>query len=297
MGRAWVERFRVARETFAEADDVLGFALSQLCFDGPEADLQLTANTQPAILTVSVAIHRVARAEGFFGDGSVAMHAGHSLGEYSAHVAAGTLRFADALRLVRRRGELMQEAVPVGVGAMAAVLGADAGQVAALAAAAAAAVPGEVCVVANDNAPGQTVIAGHRAAVEKAIALARDFGARKAMPLPVSAPFHSPLMAPARTGLAPMLAATPFANPSPPVMVNVDAAPVTSGEAARDALVRQIDGPVRWVESVRAMADAGVTHFVELGPGAVLAGMIKRIVEGVTVVSVGEPEALAGMGG
>lgn len=297
MGRAWVERFPLARETFAEADEALGFALSRLCFEGPEPDLQLTANTQPAILAVSVAIWRVARAEGLVRDATVTMHAGHSLGEYSAHVAAGTLTFADALRLVRRRGELMQAAVPVGQGAMAAVLGADAAQVAALAAAAAAAVPGEVCVVANDNAPGQTVIAGHRAAVEQAIVLAKEYGARKAMLLPVSAPFHSPLMAPARAGLAPLLAATTFADPRPPVMVNVDATLVTTGEAAREALVRQVDGPVRWVESVRVMADAGVTRCVELGPGAVLAGMIKRIVEGVAVVSVSEPEGLAVLSG
>jgi [acyl-carrier-protein] S-malonyltransferase len=290
MGSAWVAQLAVCRETFAEADDVLGMALSRLCLEGPEADLQLTANTQPAILTVSVAIHRALVAAG--SAPTAACHAGHSLGEYSAHVAAGTLSFADALRLVRRRGELMQEAVPVGQGAMAAVLGGDAAQIAALAVAAAG-VSGEVCVVANDNAPGQTVIAGHQAAVARAIALAKDFGARKAMLLPVSAPFHSPLMAPARLGLEPMLAASVFSDPRPPVVVNVDALPVTSAAAARDALVRQIDAPVRWVESVRCMTGLGVDRFIELGPGAVLAGMIKRIAEGVATVSVSEPEHLA----
>lgn len=291
MGRAWAESFALARETFQEADETLGFPLSTLCFAGPEDELQLTANTQPAILTASVAAWRVVRETGL----EPALLAGHSLGEYTAQVAAGALRFGDALRLVRRRGELMQEAVPVGEGAMAAILGLDAPGVARLAEAASR--PGEICAVANYNAPTQIVIAGHAGAVERAVAAASAAGARRAIRLPVSAPFHSPLMAPAREGLAPDLAATPFADPRPAVVVNVDARPVATGAAARDALVRQIDGPVRWVESVEWMAgEGGIERFVEIGPGSVLRGLVRKIAPGVATAGIAEPgdlEALA----
>ncbi|HNU83819.1 MAG TPA: ACP S-malonyltransferase, partial [Thermoanaerobaculia bacterium] len=249
--------------------------------------LQLTANTQPAILAASVAMLAACRE---MLPAPVAV-AGHSLGEYSAHVAAATLPLAEALRLVRRRGELMQAAVPVGEGAMAALLGLDPGAVAALVREAAG---DEVCAVANLNSPEQVVIAGHRGAVERAIVLARERGAKRALPLPVSAPFHCPLMAPARAGLTPDLEAAPFATPAIPVVTNIDARPVTSAAAARDALVRQIDGPVRWVEVVRHLVDElGVEAIVEIGPGAVLAGLVKRIAPQVATLAINEPEALA----
>jgi [acyl-carrier-protein] S-malonyltransferase len=286
MGKSWAQTFEEAAAAFREADRVLGFPLSALCWQGPEDELQLTVNQQPAILTVSVAIQRVLAARGL----APAVVAGHSLGEYSALVAAGTLVFADALRLVRRRGELMQEAVPVGTGAMAAVLGLDAEAVAALAAEAG---EGDVCTVANLNAPEQTVIAGHRGAVERAVALASSRGAKRALMLPVSAPFHSPLMAPAREALRPLLEATSFAEPRVPVVTNVDARPARTGEQAREALVRQVDAPVRWVESVRWMAERErVGRWLEVGPGTVLAGMIRRIVPSARPLSVGEAERL-----
>ncbi len=288
MGRSWAEAFPEARATFDEASAALGLDLVRLCWEGPEEALQLTANTQPAILTVSVAVYRALAARGL---GEPDAMAGHSLGEYSAHVAAGTLALADAVRLVRARGELMQRAVPVGIGAMAAILGLDAAAVAALAEEVAA---GEVCAVANYNAPEQTVLAGHRAAIERAMALAKERGAKRALPLPVSAPFHCALMAPARAALTPALDAADFSSPRLPVVVNIDARPVVSGEAARDALVRQIDGPVRWVESVRYLVDElGVRRFVEVGPGAVLCGLIKRIAPGTECVPLPDPKALA----
>lgn len=286
MGRDWAEAFPAARETFEEADEALGFPLSKLCWEGPEEDLQLTANTQPALLATSLAIHRAATGQGL----AAQVMAGHSLGEYTALVAAGALAYGDALRLVRRRGELMQEAVPVGQGAMAAVIGLDDDTVAAVTAEAAA---GEVCSVANLNSPGQVVLAGHRGAVERAVELAKERGAKKAVLLKVSAPFHSALMRPAREGLAPLLAATAFADPALPVVSNVDAAPVTAGDAARDALVRQVDAPVRWVESVRWMAaEAGVTRFIELGPSKVLSALIRRTVDGVESLTLQTPESL-----
>ena len=296
MGRAWADRSDEARRTFEEADEVLGFALSRLCWEGPEDELNLTTNTQPALLTVSTAIHR---ALGVFPGleslqplAPLAM-AGHSLGEYSALVAAGALGFADALRLVRRRGQLMQEAVPVGVGAMAAVIALDTEAVTALAADAADPAKGEICAVANLNGPGQTVLAGHKAAIDRAVAMAKERGARKATLLPVSAPFHSPLMAPAREGMTGPLAGTAFHDPRVPVVSNVDAAPVATGAAARDALVRQIDNPVRWVESVLWMAEsAGVDTFLEVGPGTVLCGLNRRIAPGTVSISLADPEQL-----
>lgn len=289
MGSAWTERFPAAREAFDEASDALAIDLARLCAEGPEEQLQLTANTQPAILTVSVAIWRSLAAAGATELGIVAL-AGHSLGEYSAHVAAGTLSLTAAATLVRRRGELMQEAVPVGTGAMAAILGLDPQ---AVTAATAEAAGHEVCTVANYNSPEQTVIAGHRAAVERAMEACKARGAKRALLLPVSAPFHCPLMAPARVGLTPQLEATAFADPRLPVVVNIDAAPVTDGAAARDALIRQIDGPVRWLESVRWLREqAGVERFVEVGPGAVLTGLVRRIVPDVEAISLSEPDAL-----
>jgi len=301
MGRDWADAHEVARRTFEEADEELGFALSRLCWEGPEDELTLTANTQPALLTTSVAIHRVLVEHGV----TPSAVAGHSLGEYSALVAAGTLGFADALRLVRRRGEAMQEAVPPGVGAMAAVLGLSLEEVAAVAEAASEPA-GEsnekrVCSVANDNAPGQVVLAGHAEVVDRAVELARQRGARRAILLEVSAPFHCSLMRPARQVMEELLAATPFADPRVPVVTNVDAAPVTSGAAARDALIRQIDGRVRWTESVQRLAADGVTDFLEVGPGKVLTGLIRRIVEGARThhLAAAEqlPEVLAGLRG
>jgi [acyl-carrier-protein] S-malonyltransferase len=287
MGQDWAAAFEVARRSFEEADEALGLALSRLCFEGPEEELQLTANTQPALLATSIAIFRVVTAEGASPD----LVAGHSLGEYSALVAAGALAYGDALRLVRRRGELMQAAVPPGQGAMAAVMGLDDGVLAEVCREAAGT---EVCAVANLNSPGQTVIAGHAAAVERAIALAQGRGAKKATLLKVSAPFHSPLMLPARLGLEPLLAATGFADPTVPVVTNVDARPVTTGAAAREALVRQVDSPVRWVESVEWMAGpGGVGRFVELGPAKVLSALIKRTVQVGENFTVEKPESLA----
>lgn len=290
MGKDWAEAFAVARRTFEEADEALGFALSTLCWEGPEEDLQLTANTQPALLATSIAIHRVMVEEGYRPD----VVAGHSLGEYTALVAAGSLGFADALRLVRRRGELMQEAVPVGEGSMAALIGLDDDVVDEITREAAAGPDGEeVCAVANLNSPGQTVLAGHLGAMERAVEIAKERGAKKAQLLKVSAPFHSPLMAPAREGLAPLLAETAFADPEVPVVTNVDAAPVTTGDAARDALVRQVDSSVRWVESVQWMAGpGGVTRFWELGPAKVLSGLVRRTVDGVSTLTIDQPSKL-----
>lgn len=288
MGRAWTEASEAARRTFAEADAALGLPLSRLCWEGPEEELGLTVNTQPALLATSIAIHRALAGTPLAGLQPVAM-AGHSLGEYSALVAAGALPFDVALRLVRRRGELMQAAVPVGEGAMAAVLGLDAAAVEEVAAAASR--EGSLCAVANWNAPAQTVVAGHREAVLRAVELARERGARKATLLAVSAPFHSPLMRPARLGMEEPLGAAPFADPAVPVVTNVDAAPAATAAAARDALVRQIDGPVRWVESVRWMDEvAGVGLYLELGPGTVLAGLVRRIAPAAAVASLGEPQ-------
>lgn len=289
MGCDLAESFPQARAVFAEADEVLGFELSRLCWEGPPEELQLTANQQPALVATSIAAARVLAGRGL----RPAAVAGHSLGEYSALVAAGVLELADALRLVRRRGELMQRAVPVGVGAMAAILSLDAESVARIAAEASA---GEVCSVANLNSPQQTVIAGHAAAVGRAIELAKAAGARRAMLLPVSAPFHCALMAPAREGLEPMLRATTFRDPEVPVVVNVDAVAVRDGGELREALIRQIESPVRWVESVQQLAADGVDRWLEVGPGAVLAGLIKRISEGAVVVAAGTKRDVEALG-
>lgn len=295
MGKAWAAASPAAARTFEEADAALGTRLSRLCWEGPETDLNLTANTQPALLATSIAVYRALAERSDLPFAPVVM-AGHSLGEYSALVAAGALDLASALHLVRRRGELMQEAVPVGEGAMAAVLGLDAEAVAAIAREASLDpdAPGgapEVCAVANLNGPGQTVLAGHKSAVDRAAALARERGARKVTLLAVSAPFHSPLMRPAREAMAELLATASIADPRVPVVSNVDAAPMTDAGTVRDALVRQIDHPVRWVEVVERMAP-GVAALLEVGPGGVLSGMNRRIVSGPRTASLGEPEQL-----
>jgi len=272
MGRELAERFPVAADTFAEADEACGFPLSRLCFEGPEEDLKLTENTQPAILTVSVAVWRVLAAHGV----EPALAAGHSLGEWSAHVAAGTLRFADAVRAVKARGRAMQQAVPAGQGGMAAVLQLDAAQVAE-ACAEAAAETGLTVAAANLNSPGQTVISGALAAVEKAAALAKAKGARRAVMLPVSAPFHCALMQPAQEEVARVLAALTMSEPRIPVAANVTGGLVTTSEAARDALTRQVTGAVRWVDCMQTLVASGATTFIEMGPGKVLCGLMKQI--------------------
>lgn len=272
MGRDLADRFPVAAQTFAEADEALGFALSRLCFDGPEEDLRLTENTQPAILTVSVAAWRVLASHGI----EAGLAAGHSLGEWSAHVAAGTLNFGDAVRAVKARGQAMQQAVPAGQGAMAAILQLDAAQVAE-ACREAAAETGQAVQAANLNSPGQTVISGALAAVEKASALAKAKGARRAVMLPVSAPFHCALMQPAQEEVARVLGKLKLSDPRIPVAANVTGALVTTADEARDALIRQVTGAVRWVDCVRALVGAGASMFVEVGPGKVLTGLMKQI--------------------
>ena len=286
MGQAWAERYPVARQVFKQADDILGLPLSSLCWQGPEEELQLTVNTQPALLTTSIAVQRVLRDEGI----EPVVVAGHSLGEYSALVAAGSLDLAVALGLVRRRGAAMQEAVPVGQGAMAAIMGLEAEEIQD---AATQAVEEGSCSVANYNAPGQIVIAGHTSAVERTVAECKRRGARRAILLPVSAPFHSPLMAPAREALTPFLEEAEFADPQVPVITNIDAKPVSVGSEARDALRRQVDGPVRWIESVEWMVEqGGATLFAEVGPGKVLTGLNRRIAPEVKTVALHEPAGL-----
>ncbi|HUR57710.1 MAG TPA: ACP S-malonyltransferase [Opitutaceae bacterium] len=288
MGRALAEAFPAARQTFAEADEALGEALSRLIWEGPEAALTLTENTQPAILTASIAAYRTLESEGLTDGATFA--AGHSLGEYSAHVAAGTFSFADAVRMVRRRGRYMQEAVPVGAGAMSAILGLDAEKVAQ---ACEESAQGDIVAPANLNGAGQVVIAGGRAAVERAGARAKELGARRVVPLPVSAPFHCALMKPAEERLAPELKTLRVQNPRIPVVANVDAAPKRDGASAVDALIRQISSAVRWEDSVRRLASEGVTAYVEVGPGAVLSGLIRKIHKEAAVAAVGEPEEIA----
>lgn len=270
MGRDLAENFPAAKAVFDESDRTLGFSLSKLCFDGPEEDLQLTANTQPAILTVSLAAFRVLSEKGIAPD----FVAGHSLGEYSALVAANAISLKDAVSLVRRRGQFMQEAVPVGVGAMAAILGIDAEKVAE---ACAAAAQGQICAPANFNSPTQIVIAGHKEAVERAVEECKARGAKRAMMLKVSAPFHSALMTPAQEQMAEPLADTTFHDLAVPIVNNVDAAVVNRGQDSRDALIRQISAPVRWTEIVTRLLTEGVETFIEVGPGKVLCGLVKAI--------------------
>lgn len=272
MGRELAQGFPIAAQTFAEADEALGFPLSRLCFEGPEEELRLTENTQPAILTVSVAAARVLAEKGV----EPALAAGHSLGEWSAHVIAGTLTFADAVRAVKARGRAMQQAVPAGQGGMAAVLSLDAAQVAE-ACAEAAQETGLTVQAANLNSPGQTVISGALAAVEKAVALAKAKGARRAVMLPVSAPFHSALMAPAGEEVSRVLAGLTMSEPRIPVAANVTGAMATTADAVRDALVRQVTGAVRWVDCMQSLKAAGAEIFIEVGPGKVLCGLLKQI--------------------
>jgi [acyl-carrier-protein] S-malonyltransferase len=286
MGKSLAERFAECRQTFEEADAALGERLSGLCFEGPEEQLLLTENTQPAILAMSVAVWRLVNAHGV----QASFAAGHSLGEYSAHVAAGTLSFADALRTVRARGRYMQEAVPVGDGAMAAILGLDGEAVARACAEVAAQHPGRVVTPANLNAPGQVVIAGHADAVQLAGDQARTLGAKRVIPLAVSAPFHCALMKPAEDRLAPQLRALPSSNPRIPVVANVDAEPKRDASSAIDALIRQVSSPVRWEDVVRRLIAEGVTTFVELGPGKVLSGLNRQIDRSVASLNV-EDEA------
>jgi [acyl-carrier-protein] S-malonyltransferase len=287
MGRELVHNFAVARQTFEEADDALGFAISDLCFNGPEEQLKLTEFTQPAIFTVSIAAQRVLAEKGIL----PSFVAGHSLGEYSADVAAGALAFADAVRTVRSRGQFMQEAVPAGEGAMAAILGMSS-EDASKACVDAAEETGGVVSPANFNSPEQTVISGAAAAVERAAGLCKQRGAKKTVMLPVSAPFHCALMQPAQDRLAPLLREIAFSDAAVPVVVNVDAALVSDADRLRDALTRQVTGSVRWVESMRALIDQKPTHFIEVGPGKVLCGLMRQIDRSLTCLNVGDMASL-----
>lgn len=280
MGKDLADTFPVARHTFAEADDALGFKLSALCFNGPEDDLKLTFNTQPAILTTSIAALRVVQQETGLQPDCVA---GHSLGEYSALVCSGALSLADAVRTVRSRGTFMQEAVPVGVGAMAAILSVEADELAAICEEAA---QGEVVAPANFNSPGQIVIAGHATAVNRAIEIAKSKGYRKAMLLPVSAPFHCALMQPAADRLHEVLDCIMVNAMNLPVITNVEASANQDAARVRELLVAQVCAPVRWEQSVQAMISDGVTRFVEIGPGKVLTGLVKRINKEMTMVNI-----------
>jgi [acyl-carrier-protein] S-malonyltransferase len=291
MGQSLAEHFALCRDVFAEADAALGESLSTLCFEGPEDRLMLTENAQPAILAMSVAVCRLVESRGV----RASMAAGHSLGEYSAHVAAGTLSFADAVRTVRARGRYMQDAVPVGVGAMAAILGLDAEGVARACEETVAELPGLVVTPANFNAPGQVVIAGHAAAVARASERAKALGARRAIPLAVSAPFHCPLMKPAEERLAPELRALIAHDPRIPIVANVDAEPKRDARSSIDALIRQISSPVRWEDVVTRLIADGARAFVELGPGTALAGLIRKIDRSVTVMSVEHEGGLAAL--
>lgn len=287
MGKALAEAFPVARDVFGEVDEALKQNLSRLMFEGPEDQLTLTENAQPALMAVSLAVMRVLAKDGHFDlAASAAYVAGHSLGEYSALAAAGAFSLADAARLLRVRGQAMQAATPVGVGAMAAILALDYDAVATIAAEAA---QGDVCAAANDNAPGQVVVSGHKAAVERAIALATEKGARRAVMLPVSAPFHCALMAPAAEVMAEALAQARIAAPVVPVVANVKAAAVSDPAEIRELLVQQVTGTVRWRESVLWMKAQGVERLVEAGAGKVLAGLAKRIDGDLAAVSLNSP--------
>ncbi len=286
MGQDLAENFSIARQTFEEASDALGFDMAALCFRGSEDDLRLTANTQPAILTASIATLRVLEQENEF---KPSYAAGHSLGEYSALVCAGALSLADAVRTVRQRGTFMQEAVPVGVGAMAAIMGIDRPELEQLCKEAA---EGEIVSPANFNSPGQIVIAGHTTAVERAMLLAKERGAKRALPLPVSAPFHSSLMEPAAKRLAETLENVQIGSFTCPVIGNVEAAPYQEQARVKPLLIEQVCAPVRWDESVLKMQELGVTHYVEIGPGKVLSGLAKRIAKGATVQNVSDVDSL-----
>jgi [acyl-carrier-protein] S-malonyltransferase len=289
MGRAFHDASPAAKVVFEEANDALGFDLMRLMFDGPESDLALTANTQPAVLTASVAAAAACAEAGI----RPALAAGHSLGEYSALVVAGALAFADAVRIVRRRGEFMQEAVPVGTGAMAAILGLDLAVVESVCADAAHGPAGaDVVGIANINSPGQIVVAGHRAAVERAVAIAAGRGGRKSVVLPVSAPFHCALMAPAAERLALELSRVPVHDPRIPIVRNVDGGVTRAAAEIAPALLSQVASPVRWTECVQRLAKEGGDVFVEVGPGRVLTGLLRRILDGARGFSVEDPAGL-----
>lgn len=283
MGKSLAESYAVARDVFDEADEALGFPISKLCFEGPDDDLKLTQNTQPALLTVSVAAFQVLLEKGVRPD----YVAGHSLGEYSALVAAGSLRFTDAVRLVRKRGQYMQQAVPRGVGAMAALLKLPADKLDGILAEAA---QGEVVTAANINSPDQIVIAGHVGAVTRAAELAKAAGAKRAVMLPVSAPFHCPLMKPAQQQLAVDLAATEFRDLACPLVNNWQAREIDSGDDAREGLLEQVPNPVLWMDSIRYLAAYGVARFIEVGPGNVLTGLLRSIVPALKGEKFGEAQ-------
>jgi [acyl-carrier-protein] S-malonyltransferase len=285
MGKDLADLHNVARQTFEEADDALGYKLSQLCFEGPEEKLRLTEITQPAILTSSVAAWRVLHEKGVH----PSFVAGHSLGEYTAHVCAGTLGFADAVRIVRNRGKYMQEAVPVGVGAMAAILGMDPEKVTEVCTDVA---NGEVCEPANINSAEQIVISGNTSAVQRAASLATERGAKRAVMLPVSAPFHCSLMKPAQDLLAVDLQEVTFQKPGVPVACNVDAALLQDGDRSRDALVRQVTGSVKWNQSIQLLIAQGVERFIEVGPGKVLSGLMRQIDRSKSSSNVGDEASL-----
>jgi [acyl-carrier-protein] S-malonyltransferase len=287
MGRSLADGFPEARAAFDEAEGALP-GLTKVIFEGPDADLVLTENAQPAILTMSVAAQRVLAARGI----EPAFVAGHSLGEYSANVSAGTMRFGDAVRIVRRRGQYMQEAVPVGAGSMAAILGLDAD---AVARACEEAAQGEVVSPANINGAGQVVIAGATGAVQRAGERAKALGAKRVIPLAVSAPFHCALLKPAEERLEPELRMLGVQNPRMPVVANVDAEPKRDAASAIDALVRQVSAPVRWEQVVRRLASEGVTNYVEVGPGTVLSGLVKKIHKEAVVSNFAEPDDLAAL--
>ena len=286
MGRDLAEKFPAARQVFEAADEALGFSLSELCFNGPAEELQLTENTQPAILTVSIAALRAMQAEGLPRPDFVA---GHSLGEYSALVSAGALPLKDAIRTVRARGRYMQEAVPVGTGAMAAILGADLETVNA---GCNEASQGEVCSAANINSPNQVVIAGSSGAIDRAVEILKQRGARRAMKLNVSAPFHCAMMKPAQDRLAADLEEIQFSDSEMPVVTNVDGRAVTAARELRDSLVRQVSQPVRWLESVEFLITQGVKTLVEIGPGKVLSGLVRQIDRSVQCVNVEDEASL-----
>ena len=286
MGKALADAFPICRETFDEADAALGSALSRTIFEGPEDQLTLTENTQPAILTVSIAAGRLLESHGL----KPSFVAGHSLGEYSANVAAGTFSFADAVSIVRRRGQYMQEAVPVGTGAMAAILGLDGEKVAE---ACRDAAQGDVVSPANMNGAGQVVIAGSAAAVARAGERAKALGAKRVIALTVSAPFHCALMKAAEDRLAPELRALQTRTPRVPIIANVDAEPKRDAQSAIDALIAQVSSPVRWEAVVQRLASEGVTTYVEVGPGTVLSGLVKKIHRDATIVNFGSPDDLA----
>lgn len=289
MGKGLADAYPAARAVFEEVDDALGEALSALIWTGDIAELTLTQNAQPALMATSLAALRALESEGF-GITHAQFVAGHSLGEYSALCAAGAISLADTARLLRIRGRAMQEAVPVGVGAMAAILGLDFDTVAAIAAEAAG---DDVCQAANDNDPAQVVISGHKDAVERAMAMAKEKGAKRALPLPVSAPFHCALMQPAAAVMAEALAAVVISKPAVPVVVNVRAEAVEEPDRFRDLLIAQVTGSVRWRESVQWMERAGVTEYWEVGAGKALSGMIKRIATGAETRAVGTPDDIA----